>query len=203
LKQQRVRQKARNFRAPFVQQDAQKYAFLLERLTEMLRQEETYAESVWQEQILQIILLLNPKYIQAMEKVRIPGEGGAHRFLDVLLIDASGNVDVIEIKKPFNRSIVTQTVYRDNHIPLRELSGSVMQVEKYIYRLNRWGTRARGHSPKGMLLSCRQAFRSGSPIQAESSSPDGTRTSHRLSVKTSSLSVASIRASSTSLPTMI
>ena len=106
-------------------------------LTEMLRQEETYAVSVWQEQILQIILLLNPKYIQAMEKVRIPGEGGAHRFLDVLLIDASGNVDVIEIKKPFNRSIVTQTVYRDNHIPLRELSGWVMQVEKYIYRLNR------------------------------------------------------------------
>ena len=66
MKQQRVRQKARNFRAPFVQQDAQKYAFLLERLTEMLRQEETYAESVWQEQILQIILPLNPKYIQAM-----------------------------------------------------------------------------------------------------------------------------------------
>lgn len=137
--EKRVRQKARNFRAPFVQQDAQKYAFLLERLTQMLRQEETYAESVWQEQILQIILLLNPRYIQAIEKVRIPGEGGAHRFLDVLLIDASGNVDVIEIKKPFNRSIVTQTVYRDNHIPLRELSGSVMQVEKYIYRLNRWG----------------------------------------------------------------
>jgi Shedu protein SduA, C-terminal len=137
--EKRVRRKARNFRAPFVQQDSQKYAFLLDKLTQMLRQEETYPESVWQEQILQIILLLNPKYIQAIEKVRIRGEGSAHRFLDVLLIDASGNVDVIEIKKPFNKSIVSQSVYRDNHIPLRELSGSVMQVEKYIYRLSRWG----------------------------------------------------------------
>jgi hypothetical protein len=137
--ERRVSRKAVNFRAAFLQQDARKYDFLLKRLKQMLSQEETYPESAWQEQILQIILLLNPKYIQAIEKVRIPGEDGAHRFLDVLLIDASGNVDVIEIKKPFDRSIVTQSVYRDNHIPLRELSGSVMQVEKYIYRLNRWG----------------------------------------------------------------
>lgn len=137
--ERRVSRKAHNLRAPFLQQDARKYDFLLKRLKQMLSQEETYPESVWQEQILQIILLLNPKYIQAIEKVRIPGEDGAHRFLDVLLVDSSGNVDVIEIKKPFDKSIVTQSVYRDNHIPLRELSGSVMQVEKYIYRLNRWG----------------------------------------------------------------
>jgi hypothetical protein len=137
--QKRVSRKADDFRAPFLQQDARKYDFLLKRLKQMLSREETFPESVWQEQILQIILLLNPKYIQAIEQVRIPGEDGAHRFLDVLLIDASGNVDVIEIKKPFDKSIVTQSVYRDNHIPLRELSGSVMQVEKYIHRLNRWG----------------------------------------------------------------
>ena len=137
--EKRIHRRSHNFRAQFLRQDARKYDFLLERVKQMLSQEETYPESVWQEQILQIILLLNPKYIQAIEKVRIPGEDGAHRFLDVLLIDASGNVDVIEIKKPFDNSIVTQSVYRDNHIPLRELSGSVMQVEKYIYRLNRWG----------------------------------------------------------------
>lgn len=105
----------------------------------MLSDENTYAESVWQEQILQIILLLNPKYIQAIENVSVPGEHGSKRFIDILLIDASGNVDVIEIKKPFDNSVVTKAVYRDNHVPLRELSGSVMQVEKYIFRLNRWG----------------------------------------------------------------
>jgi len=46
---------------------------------------------------------------------------------------------VIEIKKPFDKCIVTEGQYRDNHIPLRELSGSVMQIEKYLYYLNRWG----------------------------------------------------------------
>lgn len=46
---------------------------------------------------------------------------------------------MIEIKQPFDRCIVTEGQYRDNHIPLRELSGSVMQIEKYIYYLNRWG----------------------------------------------------------------
>jgi hypothetical protein len=135
----RIDRKAKNIRRQFSRDDRRKYDFLLETLTQMLRQEETYPEKVWQEQILQIVLLLNPKYIQALENVRVPGENGANRFIDVLLIDASGNVDVVEIKKPFDKSIVTQTLYRDNHIPLRELSGSVMQVEKYIHRLNRWG----------------------------------------------------------------
>jgi hypothetical protein len=135
----RIDRKARNFRATFSKQDMRKYELLLQKLTQMLSEEDTYPESVWQEQILQIILLLNPKYILALDNVRVLGENGTKRFIDVLLIDASGNVDVIEIKKPFNKSIVTQALYRDNHIPLRELSGSVMQIEKYIYRLSRWG----------------------------------------------------------------
>ena len=29
--------------------------------------------------------------------------------------------------------------YRDNHVPMRELSGTIMQLEKYLYHLNRWG----------------------------------------------------------------
>lgn len=33
---------------------------------------------------------------------------------------------------------MTTGLYRDNYIPLRELSGTVMQIEKYIYYLNRW-----------------------------------------------------------------
>lgn len=36
---------------------------------------------------------------------------------------------------------VEEEFYRDNHIPLRELSGTVMQLEKYIYFLNRCGKR--------------------------------------------------------------
>jgi len=55
------------------------------------------------------------------------------------LVDASGYVDAIEIKKPFADCIVTSNCYRDNHVPMRELSGTVMQLEKYLYHLNRWG----------------------------------------------------------------
>jgi hypothetical protein len=46
---------------------------------------------------------------------------------------------VIEIKKPFEAKIVTETTYRDNHVPHRELAGTVTQVEKYLFHLNRWG----------------------------------------------------------------
>jgi hypothetical protein len=34
---------------------------------------------------------------------------------------------------------VTKRTYRDNYIPLKELSGTVMQIEKYIFYLNKWG----------------------------------------------------------------
>jgi len=45
----------------------------------------------------------------------------------------------VEIKQPFDKCIVTNNQYRDNYIPLRELSGTVMQIEKYIFYLNKWG----------------------------------------------------------------
>ena len=48
---------------------------------------------------------------------------GAKRA-DFLVMDCTGNVDVIETKKPFDKSVVTQRTYRDNYIPLRELSGT-------------------------------------------------------------------------------
>ena len=56
-------------------------------------------------------------------------------------MDANGHVDVVEIKQPFDHAIMTKGKYRDNYVPLRELSGTVMQIEKYIYYLNRWGRR--------------------------------------------------------------
>src|SRR6185312_12738443 len=67
-----------------------------------------------------------------------PGEGIKEKYLDFLLVDSNGNTDIIEIKKPFENAIMTKGVFRDNYIPLRELSGTVMQIEKYIYYLNRW-----------------------------------------------------------------
>jgi hypothetical protein len=118
-----------------------KYQTILEKLGEMLNDEIQYSEHQWQEEILQIILLLYPKYIFAFKSVPILAklsDGIREKQLDFLLVDSNGYVDIIEIKKPFENAIMTKGVYRENYIPLRELSGTVMQIEKYIYYLNRW-----------------------------------------------------------------
>lgn len=118
-----------------------KYKTILEKLRGMLKDENQYSEHQWQEEILQIILLLYPKYIFAFKSVPIQAklsDGIKDKQLDFLLVDSNGYVDIIEIKKPFENAIMTKGVYRDNYIPLRELSGTVMQIEKYIYYLNRW-----------------------------------------------------------------
>ena len=56
-----------------------------------------------------------------------------------MLVDAIGNIDIVEIKKPFDECLVTHNTYRDNYIPMKEMSGTVMQIEKYILYLNKWG----------------------------------------------------------------
>ena len=109
----------------------------------MLKNESDYDESNWQSEILQIIRLIFPKYIRAFEGVTIKDTDFAKsKYLDFMLVDANGNIDIAEIKQPFShKNIVSMNQYRNNHIPLRELSGSIMQVEKYIYNLTRWGER--------------------------------------------------------------
>ena len=136
----RLKKRSRNFSSLFREDDERKYKFILSSLKAMLASEDSYTESAWQAEILQIVLLLNPKYISAFEHVPVRDfDRNSIREIDILLVDVSGNVDAIEIKQPFDKSIVTDGVYRGNHIPLRELSGTVMQIEKYIYHLNRWG----------------------------------------------------------------
>jgi hypothetical protein len=136
----RLDSKARDILGMFREQEIQKYEFLHEKLADMLRREETYSEAQWQAEILQIILLLYPKYIRAFEKAPVKDTyNNTTRELDILLVASSGNVDIAEIKQPFGKCIVTSSQYRDNYIPLRELSGTVMQIEKYIFYFNKWG----------------------------------------------------------------
>lgn len=117
----------------------QKYKSILEKLQNMLANEDSYNEKQWQKEILDIILLLYPKYIAIMSNVRIKDVyNDTHRYLDFLLVDSSGHVDIIEIKQPFDNCIMTNSQYRDNFIPMRELSGTIMQVEKYILYLKGW-----------------------------------------------------------------
>ena len=136
----RVKAKGKDLLKPVRPAEIAKYEFLLDQLQQMLDSEDGYSEAAWQKEILQIVCLLNPKYIAAFPEVEIlDTDSATKRFLDFLLVDASGNVDVIEIKRPFATGLVTSATYRDNHIASRDLSGTVMQIEKYLRHLNRWG----------------------------------------------------------------
>lgn len=136
----RVTVKPKDLIQPFRQLEISKYEFLHTNLLAMLENDPGMPERQWQAQILDIVRLLNPKYIAAFTSVTIKDSlTGGHRQLDIMLIDVNGNVDVIEIKKPFKARIVTTATYRDNHVPHRELVGTVMQVEKYLFHMGRWG----------------------------------------------------------------
>jgi hypothetical protein len=126
---------------PFRQLEISKYEFLRAQLKSMLESDAGIPERQWQAQILDIVRLLNPKYIAALTSVTIKDSfSGGIRQLDIMLVDVNGNIDVIEIKKPFKARIVTATTYRDNHVPHRELVGTAMQLEKYLFHLGRSGT---------------------------------------------------------------
>lgn len=137
----KVKGSPKDLAAPFRAADVRKYEYLLRHLNDMLAAKQgAYKEAHWQDQIVRIICLLHPKYIEAFTAVRVKDfDGGTWRLLDILLVDASGNVDVLEIKQPFGEAMVTGSLYRHNHVPLRELSGTVIQVEKYLLHLSRWG----------------------------------------------------------------
>ncbi|MBB3181001.1 Shedu immune nuclease family protein [Variovorax sp. Sphag1AA] len=132
-----------NLEAPFRQFDVAKYALALHRLQAMLANEMGTSEAQWQleiVEIVEIILLLNPRYIKAFTEVRLlDADASTWRRIDILLVDASGNVDVIEIKRPMGKPIMLPALYRDHHLPMRDLIGAMGQVTHYLRHLNRWG----------------------------------------------------------------
>jgi len=129
-----------SLKEPFRAVEIAKYKSILEKLKKMLLDQDKYNEHQWQKEIIEIILFLFPKYIYVFENAQVSDQyKNKIRKLDIILVDVNGNIDVIEIKKPFKEKIMTKTRYRDNHLPLRELAGSVMQLEKYIFHLNKSG----------------------------------------------------------------
>ena len=102
----------------------------------MVNESEKYSENDWQIVIAKILMLLNSNYIGFLEKLRIPiEEEGEFREPDFLLVDASGFIDIIEIKKADNIQILNKREYRNNFIPSQELSGAIMQCNKYCFWL--------------------------------------------------------------------
>jgi len=120
----------------------EKYNFLLEKLKLMLENSDGYSEKDWQNEIIEFILILYPKYIYCFDNVKIKDftkKPFKNRFIDLMLVDANGSIDVIEIKKPFEEGVISKGKYRENYTPLKELSGGIMQIEKYLYHLSKWG----------------------------------------------------------------
>jgi hypothetical protein len=120
-----------------------KYIKMHEILVEMLANQELYTEPVWQKQILEILTIIFPKYLYTLREVPVKDYyDGKIRKIDFTLIDYNGCIDIIEIKRPYDDPILTNRTYRDNYVPLRELSGSVMQIEKYIFHLTKGGEKS-------------------------------------------------------------
>lgn len=122
----------------------ERYKFLLQKLKNMLANQETYSEHNWQIEILKILPVLFPKYIIVKREANVYDfDNNTTRHIDFILGDYDGILDLIEIKKPSNDIQLLRThAYRDNYIPSRELSGAIMQAEKYIYYLTKNGANA-------------------------------------------------------------
>ncbi len=124
--------------------ELEKFEYVRDELRLMLNEAETYDEKDWQKLIIGFLLLIFPKYIAVLENLQIkdfysdPAKA-KNRFIDLTLVDANGAIDIIEIKKPFSNCLLSRSKYRDNYTPRAELSGSVMQVEKYLFHLSKWG----------------------------------------------------------------
>lgn len=124
--------------------EIEKYILIRDLIEDALKTKKGWSEVEWQQLMLSFLLLLFPKYIKVLENITIydyysdfPKK--TNRYIDIALIDANGNLDVIEVKRPFDDKILRKGLYRGNSIPTPELSGSVMQAEKYLFHLSKWG----------------------------------------------------------------
>lgn len=126
--------------------EIEKYVLIRDLINDALDTKKDWSEDDWQKLMLSFLPLLFPKYIKVLEKVTIhdyysdPGKK-TNRYIDIALVDANGNLDVIEVKKPFDDKILRKSPYRGNSIPTAELSGSIMQAEKYLFHLSKWGVK--------------------------------------------------------------
>lgn len=126
--------------------EIEKYVLIRDLIEDALKTKKDWSEGEWQQLMLSFLLLLFPKYIKVLENITIydyysdPAKK-TDRYIDIALVDANGNLDVIEVKKPFDDKILRKSLYRGNSIPTSELSGSIMQAEKYLFHLSKWGVK--------------------------------------------------------------
>ena len=109
------------------------FSAALEELKRLLNNGAGINEADWQIRIRDILQLLYPKYILCTREITFSGIDGYDKRPDFVLVDANGYVDILEIKKPDVRILTKQASYRNNYVPVREFSGAIQQIEKYIF----------------------------------------------------------------------
>lgn len=133
--------------------EIEKYTLIRDTIENALSTKQHWSEKDWQKLMVQFLPLLFPKYIHVIENITIhdyysiPGKK-KDRYIDISLVDSNGNLDIIEVKKPFDDKILRRTKYRGNSIPTSELSGGIMQAEKYLFHLSKWGTKGEDNLTK-------------------------------------------------------
>ncbi|MGE4535327.1 Shedu immune nuclease family protein [Halomonas sp.] len=124
--------------------ELKKFEYIHDELISMLDTADSYAEKDWQTKILGLLLFVFPKFITVLENVHIKDfysnvDKATNRYIDLMLVDANGSIDIIEIKRPRINSLLSRKKYRNNYTPRGELSDTVMQAEKYLFHLSKWG----------------------------------------------------------------
>lgn len=109
------------------------FSAALEELKQLLNNGAGINEADWQIRIRDILQLLYPKYILCTREITFSGIDGYDKRPDFVLVDANGYVDILEIKKPDVKILTEQASYRNNYVPVREFSGAIQQIEKYIF----------------------------------------------------------------------
>jgi hypothetical protein len=127
-----------------LQSEIAKYTLIRNTIAGWLASPGVRPEKDWQTMILEFILLIFPRYVAVLHNVHVedhysrPGYVSS-RYIDIALVDSNGNLDVIEIKRPFDDLLLSTKTYRSNWVPTKELSGTIMQAEKYLFHLSKWG----------------------------------------------------------------
>ncbi|WP_323703651.1 Shedu immune nuclease family protein [Mammaliicoccus sp. Dog046] len=115
--------------------EKEKYSLILRRLKYLLENESTL-ERHWQNEIIDIITLIFPKYMKVFSEYEILRYNDKAKRVDFILLDNNNNIDIIEIKKANGVNILNSTKSRGNYPPTKDLSSALMQVEKYLHYIN-------------------------------------------------------------------
>lgn len=114
--------------------DMAKFSYLEKQMVHMLNHPNDYDETTWQVKIKDILCVLFPQYILASREKELTEVFGHQKRVDFLLVNSSGYIDIMEIKRP-EVPLLKKGLNHNNIVPSVAFSDCVMQIETYLYSL--------------------------------------------------------------------